>query len=140
MEDLNDDQFDAMFRRHLSKELDGQLGRAEETIANLNRRRSLMRIAAWAGVAMAAAAAVAIVLLRPGPAAQAPAAVATAIEYQLDSQTIDQGTVFLDQETPVRQYVQRQVETARWTNPVTNERIEWSVPQDQVVLVGLNSH
>jgi hypothetical protein len=144
MPDLNDDQFDAMLREHLSRELDGQLGRAGAAL-HRPQRRYTPRFAAWG--ALAAAAVLAVVLLRPRQPVLAPvqpsaavAAAATAVEYQIDSQSIDQGTIFLDNDTPARRYVQRRIETARWIDPLTHAQMEFSVPHDEVLLVGLNSY
>jgi hypothetical protein len=141
MPDLNDDQFDALLRDHLSGKLDGQMGRAGAAFER-SQRRFAPRLITWGS--LAAAAVIAAILLRPGqplPApVQPPVAVATAVEYQLNSQTIDQGTVYLDQDTPMRQYVERQVETARWVDPVTHDQMELTVPHDQILLVGLNTY
>jgi len=156
MPDLNDDQLNAMLREHLSRELDGQTGRAGAAFAR-SQRRLAPRLAAWGS--LAAAAVMAVILLRPGqpvsaPAVSAPAVpapavpapvqpsatVTTAVEYQFNSQTIDQGMVFLDKDTPARQYVERQVETARWVDPITHAQMELTVPHDQILLVGLNTY
>jgi hypothetical protein len=141
MPDLNDDQFDALLGEHLSRELDGQMGRAGAAFER-SQRRYVLRFATWGS--LAAAAVIAAILLRPHPPVpapvQPPTAVATAVEYQLDSQTIDQGTVFLDKDTPMRRYVEHQIETARWVDPVTHAQMELTVPHDQVLLVGLNTY
>ena len=141
MPDLNDDQFDAMLREYLSRELDDQMSRAGAAFER-SQRHYVLRFATWGS--LAAAAVIGAILLRPHQPVPAPVqptgAVATMVEYRLDSQTIDQGTVFLDEDTPMRQYVERQIETARWVDPVTHDQMELTVPHDQIVLVGLYTY
>jgi hypothetical protein len=143
MQDMNDDNFDLLLREHLSAELDGQLGRAPAAFARSSRRWPWRAVVIGAA-GLAAAAILAIALMRPDavqttptpPSAQAKAIPA---EYELAWRTIDRGTVFLDEETPVRNYLRQQVEIVRWKDPETGQVIEVSVPHEQTMLVGLNT-
>lgn len=137
MSDLNDDNFDQMMRDHFAQELDGQLRGAPRVIHRV-RRWPL----ALAGGAAIAAALVGWMLLRPEPAKTAPtiAVAEPAVKYEVAWETVDHGTVFLDDETPMQAYVYRQIATARWVDPATNAVTEVSVPHEKVVLIGLNTY
>jgi hypothetical protein len=144
MQDLNDDNFDTLLRDHFARKLNGQLGKAQAALGREHRARRWRR-ASVAGLAMAAAIA-GFVLLRPSaPPANVVPPVATASdisvpgEYEMSWQTIDQGTVFLDEDTPMRRLLRRGVEQVRWIDPATQASVEYTVPHDEIVLVALNT-
>ena len=61
------------------------------------------------------------------------------VEHALTWNTIDQGTVYLGGEVPLRSVVRRANETVRWYDPQRNARVEMTVPRDEVMLVGYGS-
>lgn len=63
------------------------------------------------------------------------------VRHEVAWQTTDRGTVFVgDEEQPMRGYVRQRVDNFRWTDPNTNAKFEVSVPNDEVMLVNMNSH
>ena len=61
------------------------------------------------------------------------------VEHALTWNTIDQGTVYLGGEVPLRSVVRQANETVRWYDPQRNARVEMTVPRDEVMLVGYGS-
>jgi hypothetical protein len=139
MHEQQDDNFDSLLSEHLSRELDSQLGRATVKLARL--RPNPWRLIALSTLATAAAIGAFLIRPRQPDLTPAPAPAQTvAIDYQLDWQTIDLGTVLLEDQTPVRRYVRREIETARWIDPSTKAQLEMVVPNDQIMLIGLNTY
>src|SRR5262249_11114849 len=127
---------DQLMHQHFRRELDDQLPAMPVT------HRARWRMLALGGAAIAAAIA-GILLMRPGMGTEkstVAAASAPQVNYEMAWQTIDNGTVYLDPDTPMQAYVRQQVETTRWVDPATHATMEMSVPQRQIVLVGLNSY
>ena len=160
----NKDPFDALIQSHLRGELDGQLGRAEARFAREMARqenpgrRQMGRLfigAVWAsGVAASMGIVWGFVAHRMEPKGglltQHPAVVSTAPAYaspksgiSLDEtisfQTIDEGTVVVKDHGPARQLRRQVLQSMNWYDPVRRERIEITVPTEQVVLVGMPS-
>jgi hypothetical protein len=156
------DPLEALLRNHLRGELDGQLGRSEARFtrevakeAVRQRYRGPSRLAIWGWWAAAvSAASVGIVwgmfAHRPLPAreiisATTPASVASAQDPEavgevVEFNTIDEGTLVLENEGPARQLRRQVLQTTQWYDPQTGGRIEVTVPQEQVVLIGLPSY
>jgi len=61
------------------------------------------------------------------------------VEHALTWNTIDQGTVYLGGEVPLRSVVRQANETVRWYDPQRKARVEMTVPRDEVMLVGYGS-
>ncbi len=61
------------------------------------------------------------------------------VEHALSWDTVDQGTVYLGGELPLRSVVRRASETVRWYDPQRKAHVEMTVPRDQVMLVGYGS-
>ena len=61
------------------------------------------------------------------------------VEHALTWNTIDQGTVYLGGEVPLRSVVRQANETVRWYDPQHKAHVEMSVPRDEVMLVGYGS-
>jgi hypothetical protein len=119
-----------------------------------------IRLFAWsaglAGAAIAAGLAVAFVLPallnRPGPLSNPSPIVlnpdaapisddqgARDVEHAVSWRTLDQGTVYLDDE-PLRSLVRQQVETVSWYDPKRKAHVQMEIPRDEVMLVGYNSN
>ena len=52
----------------------------------------------------------------------------------------DGGALALSDGTPVRQYRRRQTTVERWVDPASGVRIERSTPQEQVMLIRLQTY
>jgi hypothetical protein len=129
-----------------------------------DHRRSGWSAFGWsiglAGAAVAAGIAVVMILVplvqrNPGPTKQVvvvpdpsdPGTTVTTatdtaprdVEHALTWNTIDQGTVYLGGEVPLRSVVRQANETVRWYDPQRNARVEMTVPRDEVMLVGYGS-
>lgn len=61
------------------------------------------------------------------------------VEHALSWKTIDQGTVYVDDEVPLRSVLRQADETVRWYDPQRKAHMEMTVPRDQVMLVGYQS-
>jgi hypothetical protein len=61
------------------------------------------------------------------------------VEHALSWNTIDQGTVYLGGEVPLRSVVRQANETVRWYDPQRKAHVEMTVPRDEVMLVGYGS-
>jgi hypothetical protein len=62
------------------------------------------------------------------------------VEHALSWNTIDQGTIYLQGEMPLRSVVRQANETVRWYDPQRRAHIELTVPRDEVMFVGYPSH
>ena len=160
MNELNDEQLDLLLRDHFSTELDGQLGRAPVAILARSRRRSPWRAAVNWGVGGGFALAAAIgalflfapllkIMSRGGDSdshqvaqrAGAPVTpISEPVEHEIAWNTIDQGTVFVNDNVPMRSIRRQRVDSLKWIDPDTKAQMEVTVPHDEVVLVGLNAN
>ena len=63
------------------------------------------------------------------------------IERTVFWRTLDEGTVFIDPNTPARQLRRQQVEEVSWTDRQSGERrASYSVPQEEVMLVAYDKY
>jgi hypothetical protein len=62
------------------------------------------------------------------------------LEHEVQWRTVDRGTVFLDDEIPLRSLVRQQVETLSWYDPKRQAHVQMEIPRDEVMLVGYNSY
>ena len=160
------DQLDVLIARHAARELDAQLGRAERRFRtyasaaprrNTTTTRTTTRWAAWG--AMAAAACAALVWLVLGARQQtkvAPGidAVARGGETQKSSidaglvelertlvwQTLDEGTLVIDNDTPLRKVRLQSLERVQWYDPANQALVEATVPSEEVIFVGMQTY
>jgi hypothetical protein len=65
--------------------------------------------------------------------------VARNIEHTLTWNTVDQGTVYLDDERPLRSVVRQAAETVSWYDPARKAHVELTIPRDEVMLVEYGS-
>jgi hypothetical protein len=145
MRELNDDNLDALLREHYSAELDGQLDRAPAVLAR-SSRRSPWRAAIYPIALAAGIAAIFLVpaLMRrgadPAPAPIAQGTWGDSMEHEIEWNTIDQGTVFVDGDLPMRSIRRQRMDNFRWIDPETNASMQLSVPHSEIVLVGMNAN
>jgi hypothetical protein len=64
----------------------------------------------------------------------APVEVTRAVAWQ----TFDEGTLLLDDQTPVRRVRHQILEYSQWYDPKTKGYVEATVPREEIVLVGLS--
>jgi hypothetical protein len=70
-----------------------------------------------------------------------PSATDVPMERTLFWRTLDEGTVFLDDDTPARQLRRQQVEEVTWKDPASGEqRTSYSIPQEEVMFVAYNKY
>lgn len=74
-----------------------------------------------------------------GDVTNVAAAAPVDVEHALTWNTVDQGTVYLSGDVPVRSVVRQANETMRWYDPQRKAHVEMTVPRDEVMLVGYQS-
>jgi hypothetical protein len=157
MVELNDQHLDRLLHEHFASRLDPQLGRATAAMqrscaAVPGRRRCRSTWTAAAGLALAAS--LAAVFLGPGvfstllkprldqPAPAPPVALVQPdiqpVEHQIHWKDIDQGTVFVNGQVPMRSILRQRIDSLQWSDPADNAVYQMSLPQDEIVLIGLN--
>lgn len=159
MVELNDQHLDRLLREHFASQLDPQLGRAtaamQRSCAAVPRRRR-WRSTWTAAAGLALAASFAAVFLGPGvfsrllkprvdqPAPAPPVALVQPdiqpIEHQIHWNAVDQGTVFVNGQVPMRSILRQRIDSLRWSDPQDNATYELRLPQDEIVLIGLNAN
>lgn len=73
----------------------------------------------------------------PAPSAESYRPVAAAnVLYDMK----EDGTVYLNDNTPARRMRYRYVDTYTWKNPATNASLKWSVPRDEVRVIPASLH
>lgn len=157
MVELNDENLDRLLREHFASELDPQLGKATATVLPACAPATRPRRWHWtwtAAAGLALAASVAAFLLGPGvfsgllrqtqlhhPPAPPVALVQPDIrpvEHQIHWNDIDQGTVFVNGQVPMRSILRQRIDSLQWSDPADNAIYQMSLPQDEIVLIGLN--
>jgi hypothetical protein len=167
---LDDEQRDSLgqtLKEHLSNRLDAQTGKAAARFAAAVMRDPKLNAAprpisrGWiSGILSTGAVAAAIVIafsvvmyraktkqnvsmIPPTPtavAAQSPDD-DDPVERTLYWRETDEGTVYIDDDTPARKIRRQQVEQVTWTDQESGEpRTSYSVPQEEVVLVAYNKY
>lgn len=148
----SDDNLERLLRTHLTCALDPQLGRAEPHF-----RRKLAVLHWWrtrtAGLgvlaAMAACAALAWNLWPTIPAPRpdngilavaTPSAQPVRVDQLTCWRTLDEGTVFLDDQTPMRRIRRQVIETYEWFDPQQQAKVEITVPREEVILVTVQTY
>ena len=71
----------------------------------------------------------------------APADENSPLERTVFWRTLDEGTVYIDDDTPARQLRRQQVEEIAWTDKRSGERkTTYSVPQEEVMFVAYDKY
>jgi hypothetical protein len=149
-----DNQIDQLLRGHLARQLDPHLGRFEKAFAAELRKDETIRrrfsIRYWAAAAvlllcssLAATLFIHNLLKRRAPQNPTVQHVAENSEPQplmpitqtVDWHVIDDGTVALNGDIPVRRVRQQIVERTKWYDPNRKTTFELSVPTEQVMLI-----
>ena len=162
MSERNQDQLDELLGRHFAYELDGQRGRAERyflhsTAQTAPSQRRTAWWAAWGSVAAAACAAV--VWMLPGlwqrgiiaPVAERDADAVSQVTADAEDdlvelrrtlvwQTLDEGTLVVDQETPLRKVRLQSLERVQWYDRKNQALVEATVPKEEVIFVGMQTY
>lgn len=149
---MDEDNLDRLLRTRLRHELDGQVGRAE---ARFRHKLAVQRwwrtrsAAVGAIAAMAACVALAWNLWPSGPAPRPGNGVvavthATVEPVRVDQltcwRTLDEGTVLLDGQTPMRRVRRQVIETYEWFDPEQQALVEVTVPREEVILVSMQTY
>lgn len=162
MNDIEDKRIDLLISRHLSRELDQYVGRAAERFALELResqpipiRQTGFQWRIWAGAALAASLVISWALYSipkrnpdfnkndggdKGLLSIAQPDSLEPLAEMVSWQTIDDGTVLMDDDRPARQVRRQVVQTVCWYDPKQQTMVELTVPREQVMLIGLNSY
>jgi hypothetical protein len=158
MQDLDDKRIEWLLERHFAKELDPQLGLAAKRFLRDVRQDQPVRNFSpwwtWAGAALAASVLISWGLHNlhvkfnngiPSPIGpivdSRPASdVLEPVSQQVSWQTVDDGTVVLEDDRPARRVRRQVVERLCWYDPKEKTTVELTVPHEQVLLIGLNSY
>jgi hypothetical protein len=159
MSELDEKRLEWLLRQHLTSELDPQLGRALAAFRAApgpQRPSHWWLHAGWISGAVAACVAVGILAYAVNQRTQriSPTAVNPPTSAKNDRgsedvipvaqsvawSTRDEGTIMLDGNQPVRQLRRNVVQQMQWYDPELNSTIELTVPQEQVMLIGMQSY
>jgi len=161
MPEMNDEQLDALLGDFLRESLDAQQGRSEQHFRRYLqgearfawKQRSWLIGAFVSGMAASVAALWAAPLFRlthaPDrnlPASHPPSAVVAAkpippaMQRDVQSQTIDEGVLVLDDNTPYRVLRHREVERTRWFNEQAKVQNEQVKPKDDLIFIKLTTN
>jgi len=159
----NDDNFDRLISQHFERTLAKQLGRSEAAFRNQLRVEAQparsMKFPLWlvGTFATAAAALWAVAMLRPihlppvtapplaqidGPRDVVPPQVIastspqrTDVSFVAYEQTVDDGVVYLDDQTPVRKFRRQELEQMQWLDDDGKTHMRLTVPKERVLFV-----
>ena len=162
MSDPNRDRLDELLGGHFACELDGQRGRAERHFLHVAShaspsRRQTAWWAAWGSIAAAAACA-AVVWTMPGLWQRGP--IAPVVERDGDAvspiaaieddlvelrrtlvwQTLDEGMLVVDDDTPLRKVRLQSLERVQWYDRKNQALVEATVPKEEVIFVGMQTY
>ena len=157
MRERDDEQLEVLLKEFFSEALDGQRGRAElhfrryldQAMRAAWRQRTWLIGAFGTGLAASVVALWASPLLRVVP--QTPhdassgtfaqqASLAPAVEQVVNSRTVDEGVVMLDENTPVRVLRRRSVEQTRWFDEHAVVKAQKVTPRDDLTLIRLTTY
>jgi len=145
-----DNKIDILITRHLGKQLDRHVGRAQRAfLAEVSQRRRwyIPRYWAVAAVLLIAATLAGVFAVRnlftapireptqvlPSNSESPPLMpVAQTVAWR----TMDDGTVMMNGDVPVRQLRRQVVERIKWYDPQRNTTVELHRPQEQIMLIG----
>ncbi len=143
----SDNKIDILITRHLGKQLDRHVGRAQRAfLAEVSQRRRWYIPRYWAAAAvlfiaatLAGVFAVKNLFITPTPPIPPPIAETQPlmpIAQTVSWQTTDDGTVMMNGDVPVRQLRRQVVETIKWYDPQRKTTVELHQPQEQIKLIG----
>jgi hypothetical protein len=147
----NDNKIDILISRHLGKQLDRHVGRAQKAfLAEVNqaKRWYIPRYWAVAAVLLLAATLVCVLAVKnlfvppnkiesviptgPKSDSQPLLPVAQSVAWR----TMDDGTVMMNGDIPVRQLRRQVVEHVKWYDEQRKTTVELHQPQEQIMLIG----
>lgn len=151
----SDNRIDNLISRHLAKQLDRHVGRAQRAFAaevkQVNQHRRwyipyIPRYWAAAAILLIAATLAGVFAIRnlftppkpldTGPLVQKAEQPLFPVAQSVAWRTMDDGTVMLNGDVPVRQLRRQVVEQIKWYDPDRKTTVELHVPQEQVMLIG----
>ena len=144
----SENKIDILVTRHLGKQLDRHVGRAQRAfLAEVSQRRRwyIPRYWAVAAVFMIAATLAAVFVLKN--LFTAPTNIVTPlvpkesqpllpVAQTVAWQTTDDGTVMMNGDIPLRQLRRQVVERIKWYDAERNTTVELHQPQEQIMLIG----
>lgn len=153
----DESELELLLEKHFAGQLDGQLGQAARAFEEQQRwslRRTRVVRFGMAFTGLAAAAAIALTLIpRNTPATSAPPVMPIAktdsppveepqgaLEQVVWSRTTDLGTVFIDGQTPARRILRERVREVTWTDPAGTRHLKASKPEQDVLLISLDTY
>ena len=147
----NDNKIDILISRHLGKQLDRHVGRAQKAfLAEVTQRRRFHIPRYWAVAAIILLAATLICVLAvknlfipptklpPNTASNSESQPLLPIAQSVAWRTMDDGTVMMNGDIPVRRLRRQVVEHVKWYDEQRKTTFELHQPQEQIMLIGLN--
>jgi hypothetical protein len=143
----SDNKIDILITRHLGKQLDRHVGRAQRAfLAEVSQQRRWYIPRYWAAAAVLFIAATlagvfALKNLFTSPTPLIPPPIAETqplmpIAQTVSWQTTDDGTVMMNGDIPVRQLRRKVVERIKWYDAERKTTVELHQPQEQIMLIG----
>src|SRR4051812_19610872 len=145
----SDNKIDILITRHLGKQLDRHLGRAQKAFlaeVNQKQRWHIPRYWAVAAVLLIAATLAGVLAIRnlftppkPIDTAYIPPKESPSlfpVAQTVAWQTFDDGTVAMNGDIPLRRLRRQVVEKIKWYDPDRKTTIELHRPQEQIMLIG----
>jgi len=155
---LEEERLDRLINRYLSQQLDPQLGRAAANFETDLRKRPARRNP-WPRrlIWMTTAAAACLALawgwrfqnhLAQKPGSNGPTQIVEAepspdlvpVTESISWRTIDDGVIGVEDDVPIRQLRNQVLQYVQWYDPQRKATVEMTVPREEIVLVGLQSH
>ena len=149
---MNDnDKIDILITRHLGKQLDRHVGQAQKAfLAEVTQRRRFSIPRYWAVAAMLLIAATLAGVYAIRNIFVAPNKIETVVPTDSRSEpqplmpiaqsvswrTMDDGTVGMNGDIPIRQLRRQVVEHVKWYDEKRNTTFELRQPQEQIMLIG----
>ena len=146
----SDNKIDILISRHLGKQLDRHVGRAQRAfLAEVTQRRRWYIPRYWAVAAVLLIAATLAGVFAVKNLFTAPTRIETVgvpsnsepqpllpVTQTVAWRTMDDGTVMMNGDVPVRQLRRQVVEHVKWYDPQRKTTVELRQPQEQIMLIG----